>query len=70
VAAAATADPAEPGRAKLGGQDQTGETGVMDEAVRRYRDEMDSQHTRGPCCLRSVSPAARGSTTRCKEAME
>jgi uncharacterized protein YdhG (YjbR/CyaY superfamily) len=26
----------------MSGQERTGETGVMDEAVRRYRDEMDS----------------------------
>jgi uncharacterized protein YdhG (YjbR/CyaY superfamily) len=28
----------------MGGQVRTGETGVMDEAVRRYRDEMDGEH--------------------------
>lgn len=28
----------------MGGQVRAGETGVMDEAVRRYRDEMDSEH--------------------------
>jgi hypothetical protein len=30
----------------MGGQVRTGETGVMDEAVRRYRDEMDGEHRR------------------------
>lgn len=34
---------AEPGRAALSGQVKTGETGVMDDAVRRYRDELDSE---------------------------
>jgi hypothetical protein len=33
----------EPGRATLSGPVTTGETAVMDDAVRRYRDEMDSE---------------------------
>ena len=37
-------DSAEPGRATLSGQVKTGETGVMDDAVRRYRDEIASEY--------------------------
>jgi hypothetical protein len=35
---------AEPGKANLSGQVKTGETGVMDEAVRGYRDEIAREY--------------------------